>query len=528
MRGLLFFILVFLPFISFGQGKVTRQETNNTSTQSTSTTQNTTHKPSPSNNKKRATTPSIRISLATEINGQRKYFSTTEWKNLSVDERVNYNKIGLVIESGKELFLFSLHPLPNWSDWKTTRARSGNQLPSSKQWQIIKQNKSKVQNALTAFGGGYVDKRRWWNRGEDPSWTVMFYDGTKYDKVSPDTGNAGVWLATDKIENGFQDIIIPHSPSMDYDYISSSSSEANTWRLVKSKEKFGFIDSKGNETISLMYDSIYCGGEYGRVWQLTDLMAVCKNGRWGYINRDGKEVVPVVYDRVEADVLSKNSHNKYDRIVKHGKMGLVDFNGDIIIPPLYDIIEDEEGKDLIFFKDGDKYGYITLNNQIVIPCIYDYTTGFAKDAELAPVGKNGKYGFIDKNGNIKIELSYDFAGDFNNGLAPVVKNDKVGFIDEDGQVVVPFEYDAVYSSHYYDFRFKHLSHKALGLGYGFEYGNISFVKKNNKWGIIDKSGKLITPYKYDSVKSRSSYKSEVVLDNKSIFIRNDSGLEIEK
>ena len=42
------------------------------------------------------------------------------------------------------------------------------------------------------------------------------------------------------------------------------------------------------------------------------------------------------------------------------------------------------------------------------------------------------------------------------------------------------------------------------------------------------SGKLITPYKYDFVKSRSGYNSEVILDNKSIFVSNDSGLEIEK
>ena len=47
-------------------------------------------------------------------------------------------------------------------------------------------------------------------------------------------------------------------------------------------------------------------------------------------------------------------------------MGLVDFYGRIVIPPVYDIIEDEEGKDLIFFKDGEKIGYFSLNNPIVI------------------------------------------------------------------------------------------------------------------------------------------------------------------
>ncbi|MBD5303093.1 MAG: WG repeat-containing protein [Bacteroides sp.] len=525
MRSFLLIILMCVPFISFGQGKVTRQKTNNSSSQSTSSTQN----PKPSSyTKKRSTTPPIKIILATEIDGERKYFNTAEWKSLPIYEKVKYNKIGLVINSGVESFLFSLNPLPKWSNWEVAKARSGGQMPSKAQWQIIKQNKNRIQEAMTLFGGGYLHGRRWWNNGEKPSWTNMFYDGTENDKASPLKDEAGVWLATDNIEEGFQDVVLKKSSEENYDFIASPSEDSTVWRLVKYKEKFGFVDNSRVEIIPLKYDSIYCGGEYGRIWQRTDLMAVSKNGQWGYINKSGIEVVPVVYERVEAGDLSEDNYNKFDRVVKHGKMGLIDFKGQLIVPPIYDVLEDEESKDLIFFKDDNKFGYLDLNNTIVIPCIFEYTTGFVKDIDLAVVAKNGKYGFIDKSGDVKIALSYDFAGQFANGLAPVVKNNKVGFVNYNGNLVIPFEFDADYTSHYYDYKFKNLCRKELGLGYGFEYGKISFVKRNNKWGIIDISGNQICPYKYDSVISRSGYKSIVILDKIEVSINSDTGLELDK
>ena len=94
--------------------------------------------------------------------------------NLSVDERIKCEKLGLLVKSTNETFLFSLYPLPKWSDWKTAKARSGNQMPTQKQWLIIKQNRSKTQNALDAFGGGKIDNRRYWNSGDTPTWTTFF------------------------------------------------------------------------------------------------------------------------------------------------------------------------------------------------------------------------------------------------------------------------------------------------------------------------------------------------------------------
>lgn len=501
MRSLLLIILMWLPMISFGQGKVTRQETNTTSSQSTSSTQNT----KPSSSTKKRSTPPIKITLATEIDGQRKYFSTTEWKNLSINEKVKFNKIGLVINSGAESFLFSLNPFPKWSNWEVAKARSGGQMPSKAQWQIVKQNKNRIQDALTLFGGGFLHGRRWWNSGEKPSWTNMFYDGTEYDKASPLKDEAGVWLATDDINGGFSFKEI-ESPKFDkFDYIGNSSEwDENSWRIVSYNGKYGFIDKTNQVVVPLKYDDVYCGdkkGMYMNDWSEGDLMSVCLNNKWGYINRSNEIVLPIIFDKVEGKYLTtRYVDSGNNRVVKDGMYGAVNHNGDITIPLQYNILEDDYKKDLLFAKYNGKYGYIDKTNKLIIPFKYDFTSGFDENSDLAVVGLNGKYGFIDKKGEIKIPLIYDFAEPFYNGVAAVVRKDKVGYIDTNGNTIIPFDFDVSYTSFRYDNEFN-LERKSLSLAYNLKYGGVGMVMQNGKFGIINSKGKKLTPFKYDSVSS---------------------------
>ena len=66
---------------------------------------------------------------------------------------------------------------------------------------------------------------------------------------------------------------------------------------------------------------------------------------------------------------------------------------------------------------------------------------------------------------------------FKEGLAAVKKNGKWGFIDKTGKIVFPIEYDWVRS---------------------FSEG-LAAVEKNRKWGFVDKTGKVVVPMEYDEV-----------------------------
>jgi hypothetical protein len=60
----------------------------------------------------------------------------------------------------------------------------------------------------------------------------------------------------------------------------------------KKSEKWGFVDSSGNEAISFIYDDARSFSE--------GLAAVKKDGKYGFIDKDGKEAVPCIYDYAES------------------------------------------------------------------------------------------------------------------------------------------------------------------------------------------------------------------------------------
>lgn len=62
---------------------------------------------------------------------------------------------------------------------------------------------------------------------------------------------------------------------------------------VKNNNKWGFIDKMGNEVIPLIYDKI--GFNIN-----DDLIPVQKKGKWGFINRKNKVKIPFIYDEAYA------------------------------------------------------------------------------------------------------------------------------------------------------------------------------------------------------------------------------------
>ena len=121
-------------------------------------------------------------------------------------------------------------------------------------------------------------------------------------------------------------------------------------------------------------------------------------------------------------------------VCRHGKYGYVDKTRRLVIPCQYDNACDfSEG--LAEIKKSGKWGFIDNTGREVIPCRYDDASGFSEG--LARVKKSGKWGFVDKTGREVIPCKYDDAFGFSKGLAQVKKSGKWGFIDKTGREVVP-------------------------------------------------------------------------------------------
>ena len=198
------------------------------------------------------------------------------------------------------------------------------------------------------------------------------------------------------------------------------------------------------------------------------LYRVCREGKWGYIDKTGREVIPCQYDRVWA------FSEGLAEVLKSGKYGYIDKTGRAVIPCQYDYTDGfREGMAKV--EKSDKWGFVDKTGREVIPCQYDSTDGFSEG--LAKVQKSGKDGYIDKTGREVIPCKYDDAFNFHEGLAIVKKSGKYGYIDKTGREVIPFKYDNTEK---------------------FSEG-LAKVRKSGKWGYIDKTGREVTPVKYDEI-----------------------------
>ena len=198
-------------------------------------------------------------------------------------------------------------------------------------------------------------------------------------------------------------------------------------------------------------------------------------------------------------IVSKSAQGK-------GETGIIDLKGNIIAEPKYDeITYIPEIGDYLVSSNG-KVGIMDKQGQMKIQIIYDNIELMDKDAELFLAEKEKKYGIIDTRGHTKLYMEYDEIGiDISkfekndiknkyllvNNLIPVRKDKLWGMFDKKGNQVVNFEYDG--------FGYIATSNKdAFNLLLIPEY-NVIITKRQNKYGMINESGKEVFPTRADDI-----------------------------
>lgn len=187
--------------------------------------------------------------------------------------------------------------------------------------------------------------------------------------------------------------------------------------------------------------------------------------------------------------------NGLRKVAKGGKFGYVDSSGKVVVPYEYDDLDDfTDSKTPIRARKDRNWGYVDCKGEKVTGFGYYYACPFYGE-KLALVcdmyyDANSRhsyyrYGYIDKNGNEVIECnekSYKKAYPFSNGLAAVKKHKEknFGFIDDNGEMVIKPKYSDV--------------------KWGF-IDNYAWVKRNSKWGMIDKTEKTYVDFMYAEVRN---------------------------
>ncbi|MCD7900615.1 MAG: WG repeat-containing protein [Bacteroides sp.] len=136
---------------------------------------------------------------------------------------------------------------------------------------------------------------------------------------------------------------------------------------VGRNKRWGYIDSLQNEVIPVIYEVIMKPED--------DVMRVRKDGKWGIIDFQNNELAAPQYDLIKAFYSNHNDSLKVSlaEVHRNGKIGYVNKQGRKVIPVEYDEIEwgwYGIGTGHYRSKSGDKYGFVSRNGVLCKP-IFD-------------------------------------------------------------------------------------------------------------------------------------------------------------
>lgn len=253
-----------------------------------------------------------------------------------------------------------------------------------------------------------------------------------------------------------------------------------------------------NERIPTNYPvvKVHDGLGFGDVCFNSNLVPVAVADQWGYMNNEGKLVIPTGYTNagdfnggyatarkekqffildatgkelaVQGDVVDMKdfSEGLAPYRTKDRKMGFMNTKGEIVIQAQF-LSVGPFSNGLAWAKmEENKLGYIDQTGKWVIEPVYNLGREFDPVSGLARVKFGESWFYVKKDGTIVRITDTESFGDFSEGLAEGKKGGLRGFYNPAGEWVIKPQFEAVR-----DFK----------NGY-------AAAKLNDKWGLIDKQG----------------------------------------
>jgi hypothetical protein len=142
----------------------------------------------------------------------------------------------------------------------------------------------------------------------------------------------------------------------------------------------------------------------------------------------------------------KNSTHLYPVLV-NGKWGYINLQGKIVIKPrFFDATDFSNG--VSFVQTKDNWAVLNESGKTVISNLMEYHPHCFGGPLPVQFAKNKKFGFIDQSGRTVIEPRFNYARCFSEGLAAVRTDTGWGFVDKSGGFAIQPKYSP--NSDYYD------------------------------------------------------------------------------
>lgn len=310
----------------------------------------------------------------------------------------------------------------------------------------------------------------------------------RYDSISPISKKVILFGQSGKFGylNLKGEVIIPAI----YDKIENDRYQMEDRIRVKIGEKWGIIDPKGKKITELIYDEIqpYSSG----------LAGFYRNGKGGYLDRSGKEVIPAQYDLVDwfaKDIAFVGKLNPADSLIYYG---VIHKSGGIFYPFEFDEFEMGYPEDVFLVTKNGKKGAINWDGNMIVPIEYnqeELMDDFEIDAtNYIILRKNGNVKLIDTKGTEILPEIYDkidYADHSNDSYICIFRNGKKGWFDlQKMKEIVPVNYDQI-------------------LVFESEEGKYVQIKNGENYGIWDlELQKEVVPTRFDAIEQSEIYSTK--------------------
>ena len=234
--------------------------------------------------------------------------------------------------------------------------------------------------------------------------------------------------------------------------------------------------------------------------------AVYRYDRWGIIDREGREMLPNIYEQISAA-----DHGIFFAGDEWG-MTLFDYSFKPLTSVQYMPITTVSDRRIGVMR-GDKYGFLDLRGREVIPCIYDEIGRFHLGRAMVRTGD--RYGIIDTTGTLILPLQYHNSKKksglytYRDSLALVEQNGQYGYVDLQGQLVIPFYFTSAFP---------------------FSQG-LASAQHNGQWGYIDTKGDIYIPFIFDIASPFEYGRAEIIyngdiryIDRQGRCVKNCGGI----
>lgn len=190
---------------------------------------------------------------------------------------------------------------------------------------------------------------------------------------------------------------------------------------------------------------------------------------FGMIDTFGNMLVACIYESV------RSKGKDLYLVSLQGKYGLINGLGLPVTPLKYKEIEDYD-QQYAFLQTGQKTGLFDYQaEKVLIPAMFDVISFWKNN--MVVVKDKEEFGIMNTNGKWVNHLQFSEVTEQMYGRLKVRKNNKLGWIDSTGRMFIPCKYDSA----------------------GNWFAGVIPVKYKGKWGAIDSVGKLIIPFQYNAI-----------------------------